>query len=70
LYVGINPDIDDVAEKWKARNILAIQLPQEETFEAILRREQQKSRELRREETELHRVAECWREKVKSLHGL
>ena len=58
-----------MAEKWKARNILAIQLPQAETFEAILRREQQKSRELRREETELHRVAESWREKANSLHG-
>lgn len=58
-----------MAEKWKARNILAIQLPQEETFEAILRREQQKSRELRREETELHRVAESWREQANSLHG-
>lgn len=62
-------DIDEVVEKWKARNILAIQLPQGETFEAILRREQQKSRKSRREETELHRVAESWRVKANSLHG-
>jgi len=51
-------DLDDVAEKWKAKNILAIQLPQRETFESILRSEQNKTRELRREEAELHRVAE------------
>ena len=60
--------IDNVAEKWKAINILAIELPSGETFESILRGEQGKIRALHTKELDLRQAAESRRNKANSLH--
>ena len=61
-------DIDNVAEMWKAKNILAIHLPQGKSFETILRSEQEKTRALQRKEAELLITAKSRRKKANSLH--